>query len=67
MIIGHHILHGKMQELEKPFMVINKDETSELDVGETDIKYNVMGVVKKKLVFKTRPKPIVGEVMKKIL
>lgn len=47
-------------------MVINKGETNEID-GESDIKFDVTGVIKKKLVFKTRPKPIVGEVMKKIM
>jgi len=67
LIIGHHILHGKAQELEKPLIMINRGQTFEMDNEESDIKYDVTAVIKKKLVFKTRPKPIVGEVTKKIL
>lgn len=62
MIIGHHILQGKFQDLEKPFLVIFK-ETAEDAVG---IKYGVKAVIQRKLVFKTRPKPIVGEMIKKL-
>lgn len=67
MIIGHHILHGKFQELEKPFLVIFK-ETSMMEGSNSpeEVKYGVRAVIKQKLVFKTRPKPIVGELIKKL-
>ena len=63
MIIGHHILHGKVQELEKPLVVITKENDDEPD---ENVKYNVTAVISKKLIFKTRPKPIVGEMIKKL-
>lgn len=64
MIIGHHILHGKVQELEKPLVVITKENDEEPD--ENNVKYGVTAVISKKLIFKTRPKPIVGEMIKKL-
>lgn len=67
MIIGHHILHGKFQDLEKPFLVISKESTEEMDIGNrSQVKYNVSAIIQRKLVFKTRPKPIVGEMIKKL-
>jgi len=64
MIIGHHILHGKVQELEKPLVVITKENDNVPD--ENNVRYGVTAVIKKKLIFKTRPKPIVGEMIKKL-
>lgn len=89
MIIGHHILHGKEQRMEKPFAVIEKvtttDHNQTVDLDEsnmersqlgttmvienkTDFKteYCVRAIVKKKLIFKTRPKPIVANIAKKV-
>ena len=65
MIIGHHILHGKVQELEKPLVVITK-ENDDVSGKPSNIRYGVTAVIKKKLIFKTRPKPIIGEMMKKL-
>lgn len=61
-IIGHHILHGKAVDLEKPMVVITKEENGE-DAGfsNSDVKYTVTAVIKHKYIFKTRPKPIVGK------
>ncbi|KAI9564262.1 ctf8 [Daphnia sinensis] len=63
MIIGHHILHGKVQDLDKPLVVITKESDG---IPENDVKYGVTAVIKRKLIFKTRPKPIVGEMIKKL-
>ena len=81
MIVGHHILYGKIQDMEKPFLAMVKkkfesqeEETSYDSVEKMDVdkdssgstEYTVKAVIKKKIVFKTRPKPIIANVPKKI-
>merc|ERR1719330_2082643 len=74
MIVGHHILYGKIQELEKPLLTMEKKrvegsgntaapadgELMEVDSEETSTEYVIKAIVKKKIVFKTRPKPIIA-------
>lgn len=62
LIIGHHILYGKVVSLEKPYGIMVKERAE--DGGPTN--YNITAVIKKKLLFKTRPKPIIANVPKKI-
>ena len=69
MIIGHHILYGKVIDLDKPLVAIEKlevgkdlDKEEMMDVDdhlELKTEYRVTSVIKKKLIFKTRPKPII--------
>lgn len=59
------MLHGKEMTLEKPLIVLEKrrnvaDET----VEDMKTEYSVRAVIKKKLLFKSRPKPIVTNVPK---
>lgn len=45
-----------MQKLEKPFAVLEKVRGS----NEAKTEYSVKAVIKRKLCFRERPKPIVG-------
>lgn len=53
--------------MEKPFAVIVKDESSETATDKnTSVNYVVKALIKKKLLFKQRPKPIIANIPKKL-
>ncbi|TGZ47177.1 chromosome transmission fidelity protein 8 homolog [Temnothorax curvispinosus] len=68
LIIGIHVLHGKEITLDKPLIVLERHRNTrdEAIEGEAAAKteYFVKAIVKKKLLFKSRPKPIVTNVPK---
>ena len=71
LIIGHHILYGKVITLDNPLVIMKKEfgqeEAEEKDeTGRNSTVYHVQSIIRKKLLFKTRPKPIIANVPKKI-
>lgn len=110
LIIGHHILHGRLQKIEKPLLVIeksdihkkssttnanedNEENETMLDISQVSqmdstiassnrtvldstvavehktvpkTEYLVRAVVKHKILFKARPKPIIANVAKSV-
>ncbi|XP_065299114.1 uncharacterized protein [Dermacentor albipictus] len=65
LLVGHHILYGKEQDVEKPFLVIEKS-AEEAEPQNTTKEYLIRGVVTKKVIFRSRPKPIVSNVPTKV-
>lgn len=60
LVLGHHILTGKETKLEQPMAVIEKV------IVDDKTNYKVKAIVKKKLLFKSRPKPIISNVADKV-
>lgn len=68
LIIGIHVLHGKELPLDKPLIVLERHRDTEDGTIEGEAvartEYFVKAIVRKKLLFKSRPKPIVTNVPK---
>lgn len=57
LIIGHHVLSGKVSKFERPLAIM---ECVNANDNENDVKYELQGIVKQKLIFSERPRPIVA-------
>ncbi|CAK8689987.1 unnamed protein product [Clavelina lepadiformis] len=62
LIVGHHVIYGKKVDLEKPIAVLKK--SSEQCDGIKPLL--VHAIIKTKLVFSSRPKPIILHVSQKV-
>ena len=56
--IGTHLLQGQVAKLKKPLTAIQREGAS----TEGDVHYRVVGTVRRKLLFKTRPRPVAVDV-----
>jgi hypothetical protein len=62
LIIGSNKLVGKLVRLEKPLVVLTHEDNEHVAAdaaGAGDEHWRAVGVVRNKVVFKTRPQPIV--------
>ncbi|CAA99922.2 Ctf8 [Caenorhabditis elegans] len=57
MVIGNQTLEGKISKIDRPLLVIQKSDKNHQENGEKNATVNA--VIRKKLVFKTRPRPLV--------
>jgi chromosome transmission fidelity protein 8 len=75
--IGPHLLEGKIVSLPTPLAIMKKklppnDEISGMDVDEDEnkeeagVKWEISAIVKKKVVFATRPMPMLNRPVSKI-
>jgi len=52
--IAHHLLEGRLVKLQKPLAVLLRND------GADPVSFDMVAIVKQKLVFSKRPVPIVG-------
>lgn len=58
MEIGQHFLEGTVISLKSPFLMIDKDKAGDLKKENEAHNFQIEGIIKKKIIFKTRPKPL---------
>jgi hypothetical protein len=60
-LIGHQMIRGKIEKLEKPFLVIDTREGTKQqdpDTKEWIGECKVVMIIRRRLLFKDRPKPV---------
>ena len=62
-VIGNHVMEGSQVTLKKPLIVFEPTHSSEPYQGIEELRSNICqarGVIREKLIFKTRPQIVVG-------
>jgi len=59
--IGHHLLEGKIASLPKPLAVLRTDTNSD-ENATSPIAFDIVAIIRKKLLFSKRPSPIVTHI-----
>ncbi|XP_047940426.1 chromosome transmission fidelity protein 8 homolog [Salvia hispanica] len=61
LVVGYHELTGSKQSLKKPILVLKKIEVGdESDSDSKRVELDVIGVIRHKILFKTRPKALIS-------
>lgn len=63
MVIGPYILDGQVINLKNPFLMVG---SSDQESTSNSASLNMLGLVRKKIIFKTRPKPRSGQAKGKL-
>lgn len=58
LVVGHHLLTGEIVTLDTPLAVMQRERRFQ-EAGPTE--YVVAAIIKTKITFKTRPKPLVKQ------
>nr|CDJ91264.1 Chromosome transmission fidelity protein 8 domain containing protein [Haemonchus contortus] len=59
LLIGHHLLEGKLVELEMPFAVIRPAVGEDAETDQRSM--TVDAIITRKVVFRNRPKPLITQ------
>ncbi|KAI9916598.1 hypothetical protein PsorP6_017007 [Peronosclerospora sorghi] len=58
--IGNHILLGKVTKLPQPFAILQKQDPDDNDRSSTSTAYEIVGVARTRVIFASRPKPVLA-------
>ncbi|KAL1231135.1 Chromosome transmission fidelity protein [Trichinella pseudospiralis] len=59
MIIGRHILRGKVEQLQRPVALVKRCSDDVCTSSQQDVNFEISGIIYKKIRFNLRPKSII--------